>query len=48
MKDSLCRGYKVDCASLVVAGYGKSQPVASNDDDAGRALNRRVVFKRLQ
>jgi hypothetical protein len=28
--------------------YGKSLPVASNDEEAGRAQNRRVVSKRLE
>lgn len=30
--------------SLTTAGYGESQPVASNDTDEGRAQNRRVEF----
>jgi OOP family OmpA-OmpF porin len=47
VKDALCRGYRVDCAKLKVRGYGKSEPVASNDDEDGRAQNRRVVFKRI-
>ena len=29
---------------LSVGGYGSWQPTASNDDDAGRAINRRVEF----
>lgn len=48
VKDALCRGHKVDCSRFQVQGYGKSQPVAGNDDEAGRAQNRRVVFKRLE
>lgn len=48
VKDALCRGYQVDCAKLVVKGYGKSMPIAGNDDEAGRAQNRRVVFKRVE
>lgn len=32
---------------LVARGYGESQPVASNDERSGRALNRRVEFKVL-
>jgi outer membrane protein OmpA-like peptidoglycan-associated protein len=27
---------------IYAAGYGKNQPIASNDSDAGRRLNRRV------
>jgi outer membrane protein OmpA-like peptidoglycan-associated protein len=29
---------------LVWHGYGESRPIESNDDDAGRAKNRRTVF----
>ena len=29
-------------AQLTASGYGKSRPVADNDTDKGRALNRRV------
>lgn len=34
----------VDAAKLSALGYGVEKPVASNDDDAGRAKNRRVEF----
>jgi len=32
---------------LVARGYGESQPVASNEERSGRALNRRVEFRVL-
>ncbi len=32
---------------LVPKGYGSFQPIASNDDDEGRSLNRRTEFKVL-
>lgn len=33
---------------LVAKGYGESQPVATNDTDEGRQLNRRTEFKVLE
>ena len=33
---------------LLAAGYGESTPIASNSTEAGRAQNRRVVFKLLR
>jgi outer membrane protein OmpA-like peptidoglycan-associated protein len=35
----------IDPARLTSKGYGESVPVASNDTDEGRAMNRRVEFK---
>ncbi|MFA5940445.1 MAG: OmpA family protein [Sinimarinibacterium sp.] len=38
----------VAAARLRAAGYGETQPVADNDSDAGRELNRRVELKVLE
>jgi len=38
-------GYGISADRLQAAGYGESRPVASNDTDSGRELNRRVEFK---
>ena len=35
-----------DASKLVAVGYSELKPVASNDDEAGRALNRRVEILR--
>lgn len=35
----------IDNSRLVAKGYGKSMPVASNDTEEGRQLNRRTEFK---
>lgn len=34
----------IDKSRLTARGYGKSKPIATNDTDEGRALNRRVEF----
>ena len=41
VKDYLV-GQGVDGSRLSTAGYGESNPIASNDTADGRALNRRV------
>ncbi len=38
----------VDGSQLEVQGYGESQPLGDNATEAGRAMNRRVVFKSLE
>lgn len=31
--------------NLIVAGYGQDRPIADNDTQEGRTLNRRVEFR---
>lgn len=38
-------GHGVQPQRIATRGYGESQPIASNDTDAGRAANRRVEIK---
>ncbi|SEN44130.1 Outer membrane protein OmpA [Sphingomonas gellani] len=38
-------GHGVQSQRIATRGYGKTQPIASNDTDAGRAANRRVEIK---
>lgn len=39
--------YGIDPARLSAQGFGKTRPVASNDNDLGRAMNRRVTIVNL-
>ena len=43
MSHLISRG--VSASRLTAVGYGESQPIASNETDEGRALNRRVELK---
>jgi outer membrane protein OmpA-like peptidoglycan-associated protein len=38
----------IEANRLTSVGYGESRPVASNDTEEGRALNRRIEFKRIK
>ncbi|NOQ67061.1 MAG: OmpA family protein [Desulfobacterales bacterium] len=43
VKMYLVEKFNVDASRISTVGYGKSNPIASNDTDAGRQRNRRVV-----
>jgi len=47
VKTFLVKFYGISPERLVARGYGETQPVASNKTEEGRAMNRRVVFTRL-
>ena len=42
--DYLVKNCGIDPARLVPKGYGSSRPIATNDVEDGRALNRRIEF----
>jgi outer membrane protein OmpA-like peptidoglycan-associated protein len=47
IKKYLVDRFSIDTERLVVKGYGKDQPIASNNTDEGRAKNRRVEVVNL-
>jgi len=36
--------YNIPASQLSAQGFGKSRPIASNESDMGRAMNRRVTL----
>lgn len=43
VRDTLISDFGVSPGKVTAVGYGESRPIATNDTDAGRAENRRVV-----
>lgn len=43
VREVLIERFDIDASRVTTTGYGESQPVASNDTEAGRAENRRVI-----
>ena len=48
VKKYLKSEFQLDENRLITKPYGKSSPIASNDNEDGRALNRRVEFVRVK
>jgi outer membrane protein OmpA-like peptidoglycan-associated protein len=46
--DYLMVYHKIDPSRLTIEGYGENRPVASNESEKGRSLNRRVEFIRIE
>jgi OOP family OmpA-OmpF porin len=43
VKMYLVEKFNINASRISTVGYGKSQPVATNDTEAGKQKNRRVV-----
>ena len=48
VREFLVSAHGVEQTRLFIKGYGKENPVATNETEAGQALNRRVEFVRLK
>jgi outer membrane protein OmpA-like peptidoglycan-associated protein len=47
VKSYLVQKFGIDPNRLVIVGYGERAPIATNDTDEGKALNRRVEFENV-
>ncbi|MAM19924.1 MAG: OmpA family protein [Christiangramia sp.] len=47
VKSKLVQDFGISAQRITTSGKGESAPVASNDDDAGKAQNRRVEFVKI-
>jgi outer membrane protein OmpA-like peptidoglycan-associated protein len=47
VKSYLVQKFGIDPNRLVIVGYGEEAPIATNDNDAGKAVNRRVEFENV-
>ena len=47
VKDFLVQTYQIPDKQLIIEAYGEGQPIASNETESGRQLNRRVDFVRI-
>ncbi len=47
VKDALVKRYGIEASRLATTGFGKSQPIDTNDTLEGRAHNRRVELSRM-
>lgn len=47
VKSYLVQKFGIDPNRLIIVGYGEEAPIASNDTEEGKALNRRVEFENV-
>ena len=48
VSDYLMAQHGIESSRLTLKGYGETKPIASNDNEKGRSLNRRVEFVRVE